>query len=85
MAFTGNDMLEIKKRELDSYKRQFDDAVGVITDTIARLEFINERADQKIQEISEYQAQLEATKTGLSDTKTKNTRIIKNFKALLGE
>ena len=41
MAFTRNDMLEIKKRELDSYKRQFDDAVGVITDTIARLEFIN--------------------------------------------
>lgn len=85
MNLTRKDMLEIKKKELTSYKRQFDDAVSIITDTVARLEFINECTEQKIQEINEYQTQLEDTKAGLSEAKDKNSRIIKNFKALLGE
>lgn len=85
MAFSKNDMLEIKKRELSVYRQQFDDAVGVVTDTIARLELINEHTEQKIQEIEDYQAQLQATKEGLTETKDRNSRVIHNFRALLGE
>lgn len=33
--------------------------------------------------IEEYQSQLNATKSGLKDTKSKNERIIKNFNDLL--
>lgn len=39
MAFQ-RDMLENKKRELELFTQQFDDAVSVVTGSIARLEAI---------------------------------------------
>lgn len=38
---------------------------------------------RKIKEIDEYQAELTRTKDGLGETRSKNEKIIKNFKALI--
>jgi len=84
MAFQ-RDMLENKKRELALFTQQFDDAVSVVTGSIARLEAISEQTQQKIAEIEEYQARLQETKDGLTKANDKNARIIQNFRNLLGE
>lgn len=84
MAFQ-RDMLENKKRELELFTQQFEDAVSVVTDSIARLEAISEQTQKKIAEIEEYQAHLQETKDGLAKANDKNARIIQNFKSLLCE
>lgn len=77
------DVLAKKQAELNTYVGQANAAISLVTSTVASLGAINENIDAKIREIDEHQAGLAATKSGLTDAKTKNERIIKNFNALL--
>lgn len=77
------DVLAQKQAELNTYMGQANAAISLVTNTVSNLSAINEKIDAKIREIDEYQAGLAATKTGLTDARTKNERIIKNFNALL--
>lgn len=77
------DMLQQKQNELNTYVGRANATISIVTDTVAILAAINENIDDKIREIDEYQAGLDATKSGLTDARTKNERIIKNFNALL--
>ena len=75
------DVLQQKQKELADCQKQFGAAISIVT--VQNLTHINEEIQTKVQEIEEYQSQLNATKTGLKDTQKKNERIIKNFNALL--
>lgn len=77
------DVLAKKQAELNTYVGQANAAISLVTSTVASLGAINENTGAKIREIDEYQAGLAATKSGLTDARTKNERIIKNFNALL--
>jgi len=77
------DVLETKRAELSAYQARFDSAISVVTSTIDSLSRINEGIEQKVNEIAEYQDELEKTMVGLVDAKEKNARVIKNFSALI--
>lgn len=77
------DVLSQKRAELDTYINQFNSAISMVTNTVASLSSINAGISEKIREIEEYQAELDATKTGLVDAKDQNERVIQNFNALL--
>lgn len=77
------DVLAQKKNRLNSYVAQFDKAVSLITDTIDNLGVINDNINTTIQEIDEYQQELDATRTGLAEAKERNDKVIANFQALL--
>lgn len=66
-----------------SYTAQFDTAVALVNTTIGNLDQLNRGIEETIKEIEDYQNELEATRTGLSNAKTKNDKVIANFKALL--
>lgn len=77
------DILQAKQAQLDSYTAQFDTAVALVNTTIGNLDQLNRGIEETIKEIEDYQNELEATITGLSNAKTKNDKVIANFKALL--
>ena len=77
------DVLQQKQKELADCQKQFGAAISIVTSTVQNLSQINEQIQTKVQEIEEYQSQLDTTKAGLKDTQKKNERIIKNFNALL--
>lgn len=79
------DVLEEKKKTLAEYTDEFNCAVSIVTGTIDNLNQLGEDIDRTIQEIQDYQKNLEETKAGLEEAKQKNSRVIKNFKALLAE
>ena len=79
----GKDILAQKRNSLNIYNAQFDRAVHLITDTIGDLGQISQSIDQTMQEIDEYEKELAITKSGLSEAKAKNDRVIANFKSLL--
>ena len=72
------DILQAKQAQLDSYTAQFDTAVALVNTTIGNLDQLNRGIEETIKE-----NELEATRTGLSNAKTKNDKVIANFKALL--
>lgn len=72
-----------KKAKLSAYQTQFDSAISVVTSTINQLNDINAGITSEIEEIEAYQDDLEKTRTGLADALDKNSRVIKNFSALL--
>lgn len=77
------DVLQQKQKELANCQKQFGAAISIVTQTVHNLSQINEQIQTRVQEIEEYQSQLDNTKAGLKDTQNKNERIIKNFNALL--
>lgn len=77
------DVLQQKQKELADCQKRFGAAISIVTSTVQNLSQINEQIKTKVEEIEEYQSQLNTTKAGLEDTKRKNERIIKNFNALL--
>jgi len=77
------DVLQKKKEELAKFVDQYNDAVSMVTGTVTSLESLNESIEEKIKEIDEYQAELARTKDDLGETRSKNEKIIKNFKALI--
>ncbi len=83
VAHVSVDVLEKKKAKLSAYQTQFDSAISVVTSTINQLNDINAGITSEIEEITAYQDDLEKTRTGLADALDKNSRVIKNFSALL--
>lgn len=83
VAAPAPDILAQKKNSLDLYNAQFDRAVHVINDTIDNLGQISQSISETMQEIEDYEKELAATKSGLADAKTKNDKVIANFKSLL--
>lgn len=83
VASAGVDVLEKKKAKLSAYQTQFNSAISVVTSTINQLNDINDSITSEIEEIAAYQDNLEKTRTGLADALDKNSRVIKNFSALL--
>lgn len=79
------DILDQKKRELNTYATRFNNAVSTITGTIEDLGVISQQMADTIDEIESYQMELDATKEGLSRAKEKNDRVMENFKRLVGE
>ena len=77
------DVLAQKRKELDTYSKQFESAISMVTDTISSLSTINENIETKIDEIEQYQEELSKTKDGLSGVLSKNKKVIKNFNTLL--
>lgn len=77
------DVLQQKQKELADCQKQFSAAISIVTSMVQKLTHINEEIQAKVQEIEEYQSQLNTTKVGLEDTQKKNERIIKNFNALI--
>lgn len=82
MAFRA-DVLAQKRNQLSTYVAQFNKSVSLITDTIDNLGIINSNIASTIQEIDEYQEELTATRTGLTEAKERNDKVIANFQALL--
>ena len=64
MAFQ-RDMLENKKRELELFTQQFDDAVSVVTGSIARLEAISEQTQKKLRKSRNTRLVYRKQRTGL--------------------
>ncbi len=77
------DVLQKKKEELAQFVDRYNNAVSMVTGTVSSLESLNESIEEKIKEIDEYQAELTRTKDDLGETRSKNEKIIKNFKALI--
>ncbi len=77
------DVLKQKRKALASYTSQFDRAVSLVTSTIDSLNALDENIQRTIGEIDEYQSELNATKDGLAAARSKNQRVIDNFKSLL--
>lgn len=77
------DILAQKKNSLSLYNAQFDRAVHLINDTIDNLGQISESIAVTMQEIEDYERELAATKSGLSNAKARNDKVIANFKSLL--
>lgn len=77
------DILAQKKNSLVLYTAQFERAVHLVNETIENLGQINQNISQTIQEIDDYEKELAVTKSGLSEAKAKNDKVIANFKSLL--
>lgn len=81
---TGSvDILQQKQIKLNDCVTRFNNAVSLVTNTIGSLDEINRDITNTIQEIEDYQRELETTRAGLDDARTKNERVIANFRALL--
>lgn len=81
----AQDMLEQKKKSLNTYVAQFDTAVSAVTGIIDALTQTSSNIEHTITEINDYHKELDATTNGLRETKEKNDKVIKNFRALFAD
>lgn len=79
----AQDILAQKRNSLNLYNSQFDRAVHIINETIDNLGQISQGIEQTMQEIEAYEKELAETKSGLVDAKTRNDKVVANFKSLL--
>ena len=79
------DTPERKKNSASEYISMFETTVSVATSMSTVLKNMNDKIDTDIDDIDEYQKNLEETKTQLNDIREKNKRVIDNISALLGE
>lgn len=82
---SGKDTLERKKNSASEYISMFETTVSVVTSMSTVLKNMNDKIDTDIDDIDEYQKNLEETKTQLNEMREKNKRVIDNISALLGE
>lgn len=78
------DVLTQKRKDLGTYVQMADTAISLVTSTIDTLKSINANIKSEIEEIEDYQKELNSTKDELNDAMTKNDKVIGNFNALLG-
>lgn len=78
------DVLTQKRKDLGTYVQMADTAISLVTSTIDTLKSINANIKSEIEEIEDYQRELNSTKDELNDAMTKNDKVIGNFNALLG-
>ena len=79
------DMLEQKRKSLNTYVTQFNEAIASVTDIIDTLTSTSSNIEKTIEEINEYQNELSNTTKELTVAKEKNDKVIKNFKALIAD
>ena len=72
-----------KREQLELFRGQFDATVGMLTQTVGDLGTLNENIGNTIQEIEDYQKRLEGVRLEMLETKSKNEKVIQNFKTLL--
>ena len=82
-ASKESDILRKKQAQLNNYTAQFDAAVSMVTMTIDSLSDLNRSIEAAMTEIEDYQRELSVTKSGLDIARSKNNKVIENFKALL--
>ena len=78
------DILALKKAEAEMYARRYDNTVTFISRAVDDLVEHNDGITKAMQEIDQYQADLEKTKEEFAKQKDANDKTIRNFKALIG-
>ena len=74
---------EKQQASLAKLQSRSENALSIVTSTINNLNAINAEIDETISGIEAYQKELETTQGQLSDTKTKNQKILNKFKNLI--
>ena len=77
------DDLAKKREQLELFRGQFDAMVAMVTNTIGDLDLLNKDIDKTLEEIEDYQKNLEGLRLEMVDTKIKNEKVVQNFKTLL--
>lgn len=72
-----------KETQLNSLVQESADAVSLITNTINRLETVNDQIHEKCEEITTYRAELDRIQTSMDQQLTHNEKIIGKFKSFL--
>lgn len=72
-----------KETQLNSLVQESTDAVSLITNTISRLETVNEQIHEKSEEISTYLAELDRIQGSMDQQIAHNEKIIGKFKSFL--
>ena len=73
-SFRKLDVLEQKKNLLNTYVKQYDMAVSMVTGIVDALSEANTGIEQTITEIDEYQKELEVAADGLRSAKERNKK-----------
>lgn len=76
-------ILTEKETQLNSLVQESTDAVSLITNTISRLETVNEQIHEKSEEISAYRAELDRIQGSMDQQIAHNEKIIGKFKSFL--
>lgn len=76
-------ILTKKETKLNSLVKESTDAVSLITNTINRLETVNEQIHEKSEEISTYRAELDRIQGSMDQQIAHNEKIIGKFKSFL--
>lgn len=76
-------ILTEKETQLNSLVQESTDAVSLITNTISRLETVNEQIYEKSEEISTYRAELDRIQGSMDQQIAHNEKIIGKFKSFL--
>lgn len=76
-------ILTEKETQLNSLVKESTDAVSLITNTINRLETVNEQIHEKSEEISTYHAELDRIQGSMDQQIAHNEKIIGKFKSFL--
>lgn len=76
-------ILTEKETQLNSLVQESTDAVSLITNTISRLETVNEQTHEKSEEISTYRAELDRIQGSMDQQIAHNEKIIGKFKSFL--
>lgn len=76
-------ILTEKETQLNSLVQESANAVSLITNTINRLETVNDQIHEKREEITTYRAELDRIQTEMDQQLTHNEKIIGKFKSFL--
>ena len=76
-------ILTEKETQLNSLVKESTDAVSLITNTINRLETVNEQIHEKSEEISTYRVELDRIQESMDQRIAHNEKIIGKFKSFL--
>lgn len=76
-------IIEQKKKELETLQGESNQALSIVTNTINQLSTVNEKINSTISEINTLQNELKMTENELSATQEHNAKIINKFKAII--
>ena len=78
------DVFQRKDDEINEFVSCFNAAINTFNAAMNSLIAVNYSIDEKLSEVDEYQRKLNTTRDGLNQAKEKNSKVISNFRALLG-
>lgn len=79
----SKDMLYKKQTELANLQAASRDAISVVTNTLSSLETVNSDIEAKINEIENYQTELNKARDSLGTQFSQNLKIISKFRTFL--